>query len=693
MLTALVGLIAANLVLALLHGGVVAVWYDTLAQIAQPDVEALTEVPTASLSVMPCVYPVLSQVATGALPCGTYDGTEFYCPAGFMCPSQLTSSGDGSASASSGRSLRALLPDSGSSGNGPARPLTETPEPGHGPHEMLMCTSRNLHCGNRYFCASLFENGTLSPEALPDFETHVAVLSLITDTTAALASLVALFYVAKVYCAGGDGDGGDGGNNNRHASDDDDDNDHGGRVYRWGPWQRDTAGDREAGRINPISAHNALESPGRRARAAYLASHRSHRRTVGNKLFMMGLVSFQAALLLGTGLSILGDTAPSYFQTRSIADAVCFNEEGNQLFASLESYQLGVAALSAGAVIVAIAFNSVAFLCMRGSGSNGNGSGDGGFGGRPSGFGLFEGSSTMGGGGLSPSDALEAYVNHRYGAGPRRLRPGSPKYAACISSPATTSTGTANGCVAGRIAPPSPAAAAAALTPTSPGAGAQRFVSPLRKEGEVIAWRRGRLLGKGAFGSVFVAQDQADGALMAVKEIALEARETGGRDLAQRLNLVESEICILKALHHANIVTYVGTSRVYADDQVFLYLFMEFVPGGSLTTLFKSVGALGENVSKRYTLQVLDGLAYLHSCAVAHRDIKCDNLLLSVFEDCQVVKISDFGASRLLSDLCCANSLVGTPFWMAPEVVRQDGATFSSDVWYGHWCAMVMTMM
>ena len=126
------------------------------------------------------------------------------------------------------------------------------------------------------------------------------------------------------------------------------------------------------------------------------------------------------------------------------------------------------------------------------------------------------------------------------------------------------------------------------------------------------------------------------------------------------------------ACQHPNIVQYYGTART--EDA--LQIFMELAPRGSLQATINEHGVLPENLARKYTQQILQGLNYLHTRdqPVIHRDIKAANVLLW---DTGVAKLADFGASKRLNQLVTQTfenkTMIGTPFWMAPEVIRSTG--------------------
>jgi serine/threonine protein kinase len=174
-------------------------------------------------------------------------------------------------------------------------------------------------------------------------------------------------------------------------------------------------------------------------------------------------------------------------------------------------------------------------------------------------------------------------------------------------------------------------------------------------------------LGRGAFGSVYRAFNWSNGETVAIKQIRLA-------DLPKaELTTITQEIELLKNLQHPNIVKYHGSVR----DSNNLYIILEFCENGSLHSICKNFGKFPENLVSLYTAQVLRGLLFLHDQAVIHRDIKGANILTTKEG---LVKLADFGVATKQTGLA-EGSVVGTPYWMAPEVIELSGATTASDIW------------
>ncbi|KAK4782930.1 hypothetical protein SAY86_007304 [Trapa natans] len=183
-------------------------------------------------------------------------------------------------------------------------------------------------------------------------------------------------------------------------------------------------------------------------------------------------------------------------------------------------------------------------------------------------------------------------------------------------------------------------------------------------------WQKGMLLGSGSFGTVYEGIAE-DGFFFAVKEVSLLNQGDQGK---QSIIQLEQEIALLSQFEHENIVQYYGTDK----DNSYLYIFLELVTKGSIAKLYETYHLRDSQVSS-YTRQILSGLKYLHERNVIHRDIKCANILVDVNG---FVKLADFGLAKAtkLNDI---KSSKGTPYWMAPEVVRPKklGYGRAADIW------------
>ncbi|XP_008414530.1 mitogen-activated protein kinase kinase kinase 3 [Poecilia reticulata] len=192
-----------------------------------------------------------------------------------------------------------------------------------------------------------------------------------------------------------------------------------------------------------------------------------------------------------------------------------------------------------------------------------------------------------------------------------------------------------------------------------------------------VTWRRGKLLGQGAFGQVYLCYDVDTGRELAAKQVQFDPDSP---ETSKEVSALECEIQLLKNLHHERIVQYYGCLRDHNEKT--LTIFMEYMPGGSVKDQLKAYGALTENVTRKYTRQILEGMSYLHSNMIVHRDIKGANILR---DSAGNVKLGDFGASKRLQTICMSGtgirSVTGTPYWMSPEVISGEGYGRKADVW------------
>jgi serine/threonine protein kinase len=233
-----------------------------------------------------------------------------------------------------------------------------------------------------------------------------------------------------------------------------------------------------------------------------------------------------------------------------------------------------------------------------------------------------------------------------------------------------------------------------------------------------------QILGRGAFGTVYLGVHQGTGEFVAVKRVQLmtgvaantPSAAPGGDDstpeAVRQIEQLASEIRLMRNLKHPNIVRYLNAER----QSGLLCIYLEYMPGGSLQTLLERFGPLQPPVLRAYMRHVLRGMQYLHERqTVIHRDIKPGNILLNAAGE---AKLSDFGTSRQLStaaaNASCAvtmhepsphgsqaaqtptekstpsfadgmpdygQTLAGTPCFMAPEVARGEPHGSSADIW------------
>ncbi|CAN7053614.1 unnamed protein product [Brassica rapa subsp. trilocularis] len=176
-------------------------------------------------------------------------------------------------------------------------------------------------------------------------------------------------------------------------------------------------------------------------------------------------------------------------------------------------------------------------------------------------------------------------------------------------------------------------------------------------------------LGKGSYGSVYKARDLKTSEIVAIKVISLTEGEEGYEE-------IRGEIEMLQQCNHPNVVRYLGSFQ--GDD--YLWIVMEYCGGGSVTDLMNVTEEALEEYQIAYICrEALKGLAYLHSIFKVHRDIKGGNILLTEQGE---VKLGDFGvAAQLTRTMSKRNTFIGTPHWMAPEVIQENRYDGKVDVW------------
>nr|CCM73223.1 STE20p [Kwoniella mangrovensis] len=174
-------------------------------------------------------------------------------------------------------------------------------------------------------------------------------------------------------------------------------------------------------------------------------------------------------------------------------------------------------------------------------------------------------------------------------------------------------------------------------------------------------------VGQGASGMVFVAKALTTGKKVAIKQMDLQQQP--------RKELIVNEIIVMKESQHPNVVNFLDAFLVRNSE---LWVVMEYMEGGALTDVIEN-NKLTEEQIAAICLETCRGLQHLHSRSIIHRDIKSDNLLMNAQGQ---VKITDFGfCAKLTEQKSKRATMVGTPYWMAPEVVKQKEYGAKVDIW------------
>lgn len=187
---------------------------------------------------------------------------------------------------------------------------------------------------------------------------------------------------------------------------------------------------------------------------------------------------------------------------------------------------------------------------------------------------------------------------------------------------------------------------------------------------DISFYKIGRQIGQGAFGKVNLGVHILSGRPVAIKSFKLNDKEISS--VKRRLHL---ETQLMKTLNHQNVL------KMYESFETNKYLMIvsEFIPGGDLLNFVRKRTKLNEPTAKYLFKQLLEGLKYIHSQGIIHRDVKLDNILLDANS---IIKLCDFGVSKLIKQGDTMTEQCGTPAYIAPEIISGEGYTgFSADLW------------
>ncbi|EEH23323.1 STE/STE20/PAKA protein kinase [Paracoccidioides brasiliensis Pb03] len=204
------------------------------------------------------------------------------------------------------------------------------------------------------------------------------------------------------------------------------------------------------------------------------------------------------------------------------------------------------------------------------------------------------------------------------------------------------------------------------------------------KDNPTESYSKQRKIGQGASGSVYVARVKENALSRVAREIYRTQGSRGQVAIKQmdlrsqpRKELIVNEIIVMKDSQHPNIVNFLDSFLQEQNNE--LWVVMEFMEGGALTDVIDNNPVIREDQIATICFETCKGLAHLHSQSIIHRDIKSDNVLLDRVGN---VKITDFGfCAKLTESKSKRATMVGTPYWMAPEVVKQKEYGPRVDIW------------
>ncbi|XP_062210718.1 serine/threonine-protein kinase ATG1c-like isoform X2 [Phragmites australis] len=180
-----------------------------------------------------------------------------------------------------------------------------------------------------------------------------------------------------------------------------------------------------------------------------------------------------------------------------------------------------------------------------------------------------------------------------------------------------------------------------------------------------------RPIGSGAYSQVWLGRHRVRDTEVAVKEIAMERLSSKLRES------LLSEVDILRRIRHPNIITLYDSIK----DHGKIYLILEYCRGGDLHAYLQRHKRVSEAVAKHFIRQLASGLQMLRDNNVVHRDLKPQNILLVENNENSMLKIADFGFAKFLQPFALAETLCGSPLYMAPEVMQAQKYDAKADLW------------
>lgn len=179
-----------------------------------------------------------------------------------------------------------------------------------------------------------------------------------------------------------------------------------------------------------------------------------------------------------------------------------------------------------------------------------------------------------------------------------------------------------------------------------------------------------KLIGKGTFGRVFKVTD-ALGQTFAVKKVSKRILDDKSSEYLKK------EIQILSEISHPNVINCLFSF----ENESSVYIMQEYCSGGDLETYLRKNNSIKKSVIRKWINGLLNGLTYLHSNNIMHRDLKLANLLLSTSDPYTAeLKLADFGFAKKM-EMTITGTMLGSPLFMAPEIFRDENYTIKADIW------------